>query len=78
MIATGYFGYSWQQGSYVTDNPTVVTALQHRGRSFEIRHYHGDQGAPEWLRAMEDEIDRVAGTSRWLPFRGAHGGGNAG
>lgn len=67
MIAAGYFGYSWREGNFATDNPTAVTSLQHQGQSFEISHYYGDQGAPKWLRAMEDEIDRVAATAQWLP-----------
>jgi hypothetical protein len=73
MVATGYPGYSWEQGSLATDNPTVTTSLKHEGVRYEIEHYHGDSGAPRWLRAMEDEIDRVAGTQRWLPFRGPGG-----
>ena len=70
MVATGYFGYSWQKGAYWTDSPTVTTSLRHDGRRYEVAHYHGDEGAPQWLRSMEDEIDRVAGTQRWLAGRG--------
>jgi hypothetical protein len=69
MVATGYFGYSWSKGLFATDNPTVTTSLQHDGHAYQIAHYHGDTGAPDWLRAMEREIDRVAGTERWLPVR---------
>lgn len=67
MIATGYLGYAWNPGVLWTDSPTAITSLSHRGQSFEISHYHGDRGAPEWLHAMEEEIDRVAGAARWLP-----------
>jgi hypothetical protein len=70
MVAAGYPGYSWEQGNLATDSPTVRTSLKHEGDRYEIEHYHGDTGAPRWLRAMENEIDRVAGTQRWLPFRG--------
>lgn len=67
MIGTGFFDYAWKAGPFRTDSPTVTSVLQHGGRSYALRHYHGDEGAPRWLRAMEDEIDRVAGTARWLP-----------
>jgi hypothetical protein len=67
MIATGYFGYSWKQGPFWIDAPTVTSVLQHGGRSRTLPHDHGDRGAPRWLHDMEDEIDRVAGTARWLP-----------
>jgi hypothetical protein len=67
MIASGYFGYSWRPGNFATDSSTAITSLQHQGQSFEIRHYYGDSGAPKWLRAMEGEIDRVAGAAQWLP-----------
>lgn len=72
MIAMGYFGYSWQKGDFATDSATVTTSLQHDERRYELAHYHGDQGAPEWLRRMEDEIDRVAGTRQWRAIRGAN------
>ena len=67
MIVTGYFGFVWQRGDWWLDAPSATSSLQHRGHSFQLYHYQGDQGAPLWLRAMEQEIDRVAGTGRWLP-----------
>lgn len=73
MVATGYFGYSWPKGEFWTDAHTAVTSLRHDGRFYAISHYHGDDGAPKWLRSMEGEIDRVAGTVRWLPIRGKNG-----
>jgi hypothetical protein len=70
MVDMGYFGYSWPKGSWTSDNPTVTSSLTHEGRSYEIKHYHGDGGAPGWLSRLEDEIDRVAGTQRWRPVLG--------
>lgn len=67
MTAAGYFGYSWQEGPFGFDAPSADTSLRRQGRSFEIHHYYGDAGAPRWLRSMEAEIDRVAGSARWLP-----------
>lgn len=67
MIASGYFGFAWKKGPYGLDASSATSVLRHRGQSYQIYDYHGDYGAPRWLRAMEDEIDRVAGTARWLP-----------
>jgi hypothetical protein len=77
MIEAGYFDYEWKQGPFSTDNPTANSSLRHAGRSYALCHYHGDQGAPRWLHAMEDEIDRVAGTARWLPRIGEETGWRA-
>lgn len=74
MIGTGFFGYTWKPGQYWTDNPTVTSTLTHGGQSYVLRHYHGDEGSPKWLFDMENEIDRVAGTARWLPTYGEHTG----
>jgi hypothetical protein len=67
MTASGYFGFSWRHGLWGLDAPSATTALRHAGQSYRLYHYLGDHGAPRWLRAMEKEIDRVAGTARWLP-----------
>lgn len=70
MIGTGFFGYSWKPGPFSPDHPTVTTVLKHAGQSYALRHHHDDQGAPRWLDAMEQEVDRIAGTARWLPRYG--------
>jgi hypothetical protein len=67
MVGSEYFGFSWQRGSYAFDAPGALTTLRHQGRSYRTDHYLGDSGAPRWLSAMEQEIDRVAGSARWLP-----------
>jgi Domain of unknown function (DUF6438) len=73
MVAREFFGLEWKQGRTWTDQPTVTSALQYGGRSYSVEHYHGDEGAPRWLREMEDEIDQVAGTARWLPATDENG-----
>lgn len=70
MFAAGFNGLTWNPGVLMTDHETVVTTLHHDGRTFRVRHYHGDPGAPRWLSFMEEEIDRVAGSARWLPITG--------
>ncbi len=70
MLTAGFIGLTWKPGALMTDLETVVTTLHHDGRTFRVRHYHGDPGAPQWLSSMEEEIDRVAGSARWLPITG--------
>lgn len=45
-----------------TDQPTVK--LTYRGRT--IKHDHGDPSAPERLFVLEDSIDRILDTRRWV------------
>jgi hypothetical protein len=57
-----------------TDNPTVVTSFKSNGKSKAISHYlgcrevSGDRtGAyPATLSTLEDKIDKIAGTDRWI------------
>lgn len=70
MLTAGFIGLAWNPGALMTDHETVVTTLHHDGRTFRVSHYHGDPGAPRWLSFMEEEIDRVAGSARWLPITG--------
>ncbi len=53
-------------GPYATDSPTVITSLATGGRTKRIRHDYGCSGAPAELRPLEQKIDDVAGTSRWI------------
>lgn len=51
----------------VTDSPTYVVTLTRHGRTKRLVDYVGVAvGMPESVRALEDEIDRVAGASRWV------------
>jgi hypothetical protein len=45
-----------------TDLPSVE--LTHEGRT--LRHYHGDASAPEALTKLEDDLDALIGTQRWI------------
>jgi hypothetical protein len=45
-----------------TDNPTVV--LTHETRT--LKHYHGDHSAPEGLTKLEDDLDALIGTAKWI------------
>ena len=72
MLATGYFDLDWTAGPLATNASTVTSSLRHGGRTRQIEHYLGDAGAPRLLRTLEDRIDVVAGTWRWLPERDEH------
>jgi hypothetical protein len=63
----------------VTDNPWANTTLTADGHTKRVRHYLGDAAfppgdrpsegycwAPAALGVIESEIDRVAGTPRWI------------
>ena len=72
--AAGYFtmkdNYTPSQpdacGMHHTDAPSVTTSVKTNTQSKQIVNYHGCSGAPPALRAVEDAIDRVAGTKQWL------------
>lgn len=51
-----------------TDSPSAVTSINWKGRQKAIRHYHGCQGAKvrEQLTALENKIDQIANTKRWV------------
>jgi hypothetical protein len=51
----------------VTDIPTYTLSLERNGRRKTVVDYGGvSAGMPREVRALEDEIDRVAQTSRWI------------
>ena len=51
-----------------TDNPTAVTSLNWKDKKKTITHYHGCRGSSvlEQLTALEDKIDQVVKTERWI------------
>lgn len=51
----------------VSDMPTYTITLERNGARKTVVDYGGPgAGMPQAVRALEDEIDRVAGTSRWV------------
>jgi Domain of unknown function (DUF6438) len=51
----------------VSDLPTYTIALERNGRRKTVVDYGGvGAGMPEAVRGLQDEIDRVAGTARWV------------
>lgn len=49
-----------------TDNPTAKLTFTTGLRTRTIDDYHGNGCMPKVLRELEDEVDRVAGTARWV------------
>lgn len=49
-----------------TDNPSVITSHTVNGKTKRISHYHGDMHAPSELGALEEKIDEIVGTDRWI------------
>ena len=51
----------------MTDNPTYTTSIQFDGHEKSVRDYVGmEAGMPEAERDVEDVIDRIAGTGKWI------------
>jgi hypothetical protein len=53
-----------------TDMPTAVTSITMSGKSKSVSHYHGCQDGqspyPKGLTDLEEQIDKIAGTERWI------------
>lgn len=51
----------------ITDIPTYTVTLTRNGRAKTVVDYGGlSVGMPQSMRDLQDEIDRVAGTVRWV------------
>jgi hypothetical protein len=69
LTRAGFFTLEWNEqcgkGKY-TDLPGANVTLRVAGRKRTIQHDHGDRCMPDVLDKLEQRIDEVAGTSRWL------------
>ena len=63
-------GFANLRGAYraqVTDLPTYTITLERGGQRKSVADYGGlGAGMPEAVRELQAEIDRVAGTARWV------------
>ncbi len=65
--AIGFARLRDQYRAQITDNPTTVITLTRNGASKRVEDYVGTAvGMPESVRELQNEIDRVAGTARWV------------
>ena len=64
----GYFRLEYDYTSReFTDAPRCLTSIEYEDGSFKsVDHYHGDSEAPGALTELEDEIDRITGTERYI------------
>jgi hypothetical protein len=69
MLALGYLDFYWRPGSKPSLSDTVISSLSHDGHYRRVAHHVGDREAPALLAQLEERIDEVAGTWRWLPER---------
>lgn len=65
-LAEAYVMDSPACGMYATDSPTVITSVTRDGRTRTVRHDRGCAAAPPELSRLEQRIDEVAGTARWV------------
>ena len=51
-----------------TDAPTAITTLSQNDKTKKVVHYQGCRGLPalDQLTALEDKIDEVVNTKRWI------------
>lgn len=50
----------------VTDLPSVITSLTVDGETKTVKHYLGDDTAPEDLTTVENEVDEVVNSDQWV------------
>ena len=52
----------------ITDLPSADTSIRLNGKTKSVAHYHGcgTEGVLGKLTALEDRIDEVAGTQKWI------------
>jgi hypothetical protein len=62
-----FFALQDKYESYdVTDHPSAITSFDDGKRKKTIRHYHGDRSAPKMLDELEERIDEIVGTGKWI------------
>jgi hypothetical protein len=70
----GFFALRDEYRARATDLPTSTVAVEDEGRVKTVIDYGGDLvGMPAAVRQIQDEIDRVAGTARWIRGEGPDG-----
>ena len=50
----------------ITDAPSVITSITRNEKTKTVEHYHGDFDAPEELTGLEDKIDEIVNSERWI------------
>ena len=58
-----YFSLHNEYTANITDLPTTITSIKIAGQAKRVSNYYG---APEKLRELEDMIDEVTNSQRWI------------
>jgi len=67
ITAAGFFEMNNTYIGYdITDMPSVILTVRNNTTTKRIEHYHGDLSAPFNLTMIEDEVDIVAQSTRWI------------
>lgn len=62
-----FFDLKDQYSAMITDNPTYSVTYERNGRSKTVEDYVGQEaGMPQAVTDIEQEIDRVAHTEKWV------------
>jgi ankyrin repeat protein len=62
-----YFSTRDEYAAMITDNPSYTTSVEFDGHSKSVHDYVGLRvGMPEAVKNVEDSIDRLAGTAKWI------------
>ena len=62
-----YFTLKDKYTSYdITDHPSANTSYDDGAHKSRSPHYHGDRSAPAELSELEERIDQIVGTSKWI------------
>jgi len=65
--AARFFGLKKEYQAPITDSPTYALRLSTGGHSMEVVDYVGRMvDMPEAVTALEEEVDRVSGSARWV------------
>jgi hypothetical protein len=67
FVKSGFFNLEDEYVAQVTDLPTFVLTVSLSGQRKSIKDYGGKMaGMPAIVTELEDEVDRVAGTEKWV------------
>ena len=61
-----YFSLKDEYSLGPTDCSSAETSITIDGKTKTVYHYYGDETAPKELTRLEDKIDKIVGTERWI------------
>ena len=65
--AANFYALDDEYAATVTDNPTTVLSIVHKGRNKSVVDYVGEQaGMPKVVTELQDAVDEIAGAAEWI------------